>query len=256
MTSEQGSILKILQEELAKARARNPRYSIRAFSSKLPITKRTGEKILHGLAADPKTKATLLQGLKYRENNRPTLPVIKAGVYSQIDMDQFHLICEWYYFGILSLATTDNFQDDPAWISKTLGIQKREAKSALQRMERIGFLARNKDGRLVPTGKQFKTSNGTPNAYLRKHHFEGLDLARRSMEEDAFESCDFSSITMGIDPQKLPEAKKLITHFRKSLCAFLESDPKKEVYRMSIQLFPLSNRGNFSKTKINKGEKK
>jgi len=189
----------------------------------------------------------ILQGLKLRDDDKPSSPVLKAATYSELDMDQFHLISEWYYFGILSLATTKTFKSDSTWIAKSLGIQKREANAALERLERLGLLARDQKNKLVATGKAFKTSSEIPNTYLRKHHLQGLDLARRAMEEDEFKACDFSSITMAVDPEKLPEAKKLITQFRQNLCAFMEADAKKEVYRMSVQLFPLSNRESFSK---------
>jgi len=268
LKQSQIKLLSLLHEELTRIRTRNPRYSIRAFSKKLglpvstlsgvlnrklPITRKTAEKILQCFAVDPKTTTQLLQGLKYREDNRSTFPVLKVGNYSQLEMEHFHLISEWYYFGILSLAITEGFQDNPDWIAKTLGIQKREARTALERLERLDLLVRNEHGTLVPTGKQFRTTNGIPNTYLRKHHVETLDLARRAMDEDEFSACDFSGMTMAINPAKIPEAKKMITDFRRSLCAYLESDSKKEVYRLSIQLFPLSNRDNFFKSKMNVG---
>jgi uncharacterized protein (TIGR02147 family) len=264
MKQSQTQLLKLLHEELTRIRARSPQYSIRLFSKKLglpvsalsgilngklPITRKSGEKILQNLAVDPKTAAQILQGLKYREDHRLRLSVLKTGTYSQLEMDQFYLISEWYYLAVWTLAMTDGFQEDLEWISKTLGIKKREAKSALSVLERLELLARGASGKLAPTKKSVKTTNGIPNTYIRKHHLEGLDLARRAMDEDEFSACDFSGITMTVDPEKLPEAKKLITDFRRSLSHYLEGDSKKEVYRMSIQLFPLSNRQIFSKNK-------
>ena len=45
---------------------------------------------------------------------------------------------------------------------------------------------------------------------------------------------------MAIDPENLGEAKNMIKSFRKRLSKKLESGNKKEVYKLAIQLFPLS----------------
>lgn len=255
MTLEQSQILQILHEELAKIRTKNPAYSLRAYArklklpvsalsgflnGKLPLTRKSAQKILENLQTNPLQAKSLLSEVPLRKNSRHTSRLLPG--YEQLDMDQFHLISEWHYFAILSLAVTRDWNSDPAQVAARLGIQLREAKTALERLEKLGLLDRAKDGRLVATGKQFKTSNGIPNVFLRKHHLEGLDLARRSMEEDAYNECDFSSVTMAVSPALLGEAKKRITAFRKSLSDFLESDEKTQVYRMCVQLFPISDR--------------
>lgn len=43
-----------------------------------------------------------------------------------------------------------------------------------------------------------------------------------------------------VDLDLLPEAKELIRSFRRKLVEFLESSEKEEVYKLNIQLFPLS----------------
>jgi hypothetical protein len=48
-----------------------------------------------------------------------------------------------------------------------------------------------------------------------------------------------TTVTMCIDPDLLEEAKKRIDDFNDSLCAFLESGKRKEVYTMEIGLFSL-----------------
>ena len=45
---------------------------------------------------------------------------------------------------------------------------------------------------------------------------------------------------MAISTAKLSEARKLIMDFRRKLCAFLEDGQRDAVYRLNVQLFPLS----------------
>ena len=61
-----------------------------------------------------------------------------------------------------------------------------------------------------------------------------------SLEKDPIDVRDMSGITMAISTRKLPEARKLIMDFRRKLCAFLEDGHKDAVYRLNVQLFPLS----------------
>jgi uncharacterized protein (TIGR02147 family) len=160
-------------------------------------------------------------------------------------MDQYHLISDWYSFAILALAETEGFRDSPAWVAKLLKIKIPEAAKALQRLERLDLMTRDKTGHLVTTGEQLATSTDTANLYLRKSHHQNLELARQSLDLDPVERRDFSSMTMAIDPQKLPQAKAMVQDFRRKLCAFLESGKKKEVYKICIQLFPLSDKGDL-----------
>lgn len=65
-------------------------------------------------------------------------------------------------------------------------------------------------------------------------------MAEQSLDNDAVDTRDFVSITMAIDVDKIPEAKRRIREFWSELRQFLEFGSKKEVYQFSAQLFPLS----------------
>jgi uncharacterized protein (TIGR02147 family) len=158
----------------------------------------------------------------------------------QLTVDHFNVISDWYHFAILSLAETQDFNDEPAAIARRLNITKTQASAALERLTRLGMLERGPSGKLFATGASYSSSDDLVSSALRKSHAQNLELARRSLEEDAMEERDFISATMAIDPALLPEAKRRLREFRADLCAFLESGAKKEVYKVSMQLFPLS----------------
>ncbi len=261
MKPAQKELVNLIHEEFTRLKTKNPSYSLRSFSKRLqlpisavsgilnrvhPVTKKTGEKVLAALAVEPIRANRILAGLEYRRSATSS-DKLGTTAYVELNMDDFHLISEWYCFGILSLAETQGFVGEVEDISQRLGIQLRQAKSALTRLERMGLLARNKKNEFIHSGKSYQTSQGIPNPYLRKHHQENLNLAQRAMQEDEFGECDFSGITMAIDPKKMPEAKKKITQFRREMSELLEKDQKKQVYRMNVQLFPLSDRNNKDK---------
>lgn len=256
-------IQKLMQADLAAAQARNPAYSLRAFALKIglysstvseilsgrrKITRKMAARILQGLGTPPDESTEILSQLAPRTRrataHRAGDSASPALAYAQIDMDQFHVISDWYYFAILSLADTQDFHKaggEPEWVARRLAIKPQEARVALERLERLGMLARDRRGRLCATGKQFATSADISNLSLRKHHYQNLELARRSLDRDPVQEREFTFINMAVDPERMPEMKERIREFRDALCAEFESGARREVYKMCVQLFPLTS---------------
>lgn len=237
----QNEIIERLSNEYTKARAKNPSYSLRAFSNRLGIqvsalseilngkrviSKKMGKRILLGLGLCPIESEKILTGSRVDEE-------------SNLSLDYFKAVSDWYYFAILSLAEISDFKADPEWISKRLNISKREAKSALDRLIKLEMLI-EEDGVFKASGIQYKTPTDIANISLKNHTIQTLELATNSVVNEPVEKRDFSTVTMAIDPSNIDEAKRMIKSFRKRLSKKLESGNKKEVYKLAIQLFPLS----------------
>lgn len=251
----QDAIRKILLSRFAEARARNPAFSTRSMARTLKIAPSALSEILRGkrrisrkmairvleqLGIDPKTyneTIALFVPTKRQTNQRPYPTVTE---YSEVSMDRFKAIAEWHHFAILSLSETVDFRSDPTWIAKRLNIAHQTAKAAIKRLTRLGML-KVVNRNLHATGEQFHTTDDKfDHAILRSAHSQNLQLAAQSLGKDKFDERDFTSLTMAIDPAKLPEAKKRIREFRSELCKFLEEGSQKEVFMLAIQLFPLS----------------
>lgn len=250
----QGQIRVVLKQHLDELQIKNPSYSLRAFAKKLqmspstiseilsgkrPVTNNLYDRICDALIIDPQTRKNLIENTVGQDSEE-----LDTFQYEQINMDQYHLIGEWYYFAILSLADTDDFVGEVEFVSKRLGLSKNITAEALQRLERLDLLVRDSNGNLTATGKQFNTSTDIANHSLRKHHHQNLTLASESLEQDKIDKRDFSFINMAIDPADIPSMKKDIQNFRRSFCKKYEKNQKKEVYKMCIQLFPQSKQEN------------
>lgn len=247
----QAELRRRLNEELVQTRLRNPSYSLRAFAKRLGISPAALSEILHGKRpVSGKTAARIAERLMWAPDVKAEMAAIpryqRAGAEKesvQLTMDHFHSIADWYHFAILSLAETEDYRDDAAWIGRRLGIPKTTAQAALDRLERLGMLERNAAGHLFSSGTSYSSSDEIVSLALRRSHAQNLELARKSLEQDAVEERDFTAATMAIDPARLPEAKKMIRQFRAELCAFLEGGAKKEVFKFCMQLMPLSKDG-------------
>jgi uncharacterized protein (TIGR02147 family) len=261
-----------LMSELARRCSKNSRYSIRAFAQALDIDPGTtsrlisgkqvpglkmSEKILESLDPSPEEREQFLSSLAVKKTSdghqrlnsffksfgkRPAHVKPK-----ELSIELYRVISDWYHAVILELPYTEGFQSDPRWIAQELGISITEAQLAIARLTELGFL-KKKNGKLVNDQGQLTSANKTiTTAAHRKNQKQFLEKAIYSLENDPIERRNMTRITMAIDPEKIPIAKEMIFKFSRRLCRFLESGKRKEVYSMSVALFPNQRKKESSK---------
>ena len=248
MTAEQ-NVRQILLKEFLEAQARNPQFSMRAYSRKVgvtqsaiseilsgkrKITEKMALKILAGLDLSPDLVQDIVASFK-KKSDAHTRP------FKALDIDTFHLVSDWHYFALLSLSETKNFKSNPNWIAKRLDISLAKANDALDRLSRLGLLDQV-DGKVVPTGIQYQVDPGIATPALKKAQRQNLEIATKKLESTKFEERDFTAITLCFDPDRMGEAKALIKEFRKRFSDLMEDGEKKEVYKLCVQLFPLTQK--------------
>lgn len=250
MNVNNGLCQELLSKELIERKKRNPSYSLRAFARDLGIgattlsdvlsnkrrpSKKNILKIVNNLALSPSVQNHLLL------NNRNKIIESKELQTLILIDDQFNLISNWYYLAILNLAkTTDNLYDVDNF-SKRLGISNAQTTMAIETLKRLNLI-NIVNGKLVRTKKSIETEDNVPSSAVRKFHKENLDLAKASIDRDTIEMRDFFSMHMAIDPDKIPEAKKILEKAISKIEKTLETNGATEVYAFCCQLFPLSRK--------------
>ena len=244
-------IRRLMKQEFCVRNGRNPKYSLRAFSNKLgispaatsqimngdrTITRKMAHKILVGLDVTSTKTFELLGSLKGSK-----ALASDAKPYLQLESDKMEVAGNWFYYAILSLAETKSFKSDPLWISRRLNISPQEARSALERLVRLNLLKQESSGKLKATGVQLSSGTGELNLFRRRHNIQNLEMAQKALSNVPLEFRDFSHMTMALDPSKISIAKEYLQSFRRQFCELMESTDKKEVYKLSIQFFPLTN---------------
>lgn len=241
-------LIEHLQRTYAERCRRNPQYSLRAFAKSLdidsstlsalirrkrPLTGKTAKRLIASIGiSDPShAQALLLGALGDNENGAP--------LYQQLDMAAAEVISSWEHFAIRSLLQLSGYRPNTSQIARRLNIPHGIALDALNRMLKLGLVV-NIDDTWADTGKNLATPSNVPNAALRVPLRQCMEKAIESLEKHSIEERDMSGITMAITSKKLPEARQLIMDFRRRLCAFLEDGNRDSVYRLNVQLFPLS----------------
>ncbi|MEQ1877009.1 MAG: TIGR02147 family protein [Bdellovibrionia bacterium] len=178
---------------------------------------------------DPRHKERILSEMKVATGDKVE--------FHDLRVDLFNIVSEWYHFAIVELTTVFNFKSDPRWIAGRLGISKLEAEMAVDRLLRVGLLAK-KAGALKKTKTYYK-SGDVPSEAIREFHRRALTRAADALENQRFEDRDFSAATLPVSISKLPKAKEMIRKFHKDMMDFFDPGVRQAVYQLSIQFYRL-----------------
>lgn len=160
--------------------------------------------------------------------------------YLQVSLDTFAVISDWYHYAIMELTFVAGFRAEPKWIAKKLSITTEEAKSAVERLKRLGLLL-EENGSLVKSSKMTTNHSSVDTSAAHKQLQKQLiEKALLAIDECPQEEKDITAMTMAIDKANLPKAKEIIRKFRRDLCALLEDGDQSQVYNLGIQLYPIS----------------
>ena len=201
---------------------------------KRSLNLKTKKRILEKLEFSPRERLDFLDSdlIKGQESAKVE--------YNELSQDQFHLISDWWHYGILNLVKTKTFKDDIAWIGERLGLSVKVANEAWQRLFRMGFLLKKMNGKIIRKHPQLSTSDNIFNLSVRKSHLQDLKLIEKSILDQSPEQRDVVSMTLAIQKNDIPRAKELIRQFRDQFGTDLESKNPNEVYKLTIAFYPLT----------------
>ena len=132
------------------------------------------------------------------------------------------------------------FKNDPKWIAERIGITEVKVSEAIDRLIRLDMLT-EKNGKLTRNHPAYRTTDDVADVSVRKSHFQTLELAQKSLEEDSLDIRDFSWLTMAVKKSRIKEMKEFTRKFQNEFVAQFGHDADAdEVYRMSMQMFPLT----------------
>jgi transcriptional regulator with XRE-family HTH domain len=247
-----------IENELAQRIKRNPSYSMRSFAKTIGISQSLLSLVLSGKRRVSKKTLQKMEdilGLELGSSNDSigtNFPYPKEGAkdFQQISLDTFALLSEWFHYAILSLLELPDAQLNSIWIAKRLGITPLEARLAISRLKRLNLIS-NIDGKWRQSSRPLKVENTKSTTATRKYHRQILQKAEESLENDPFETRDFSSMTFAVDPRLIPFARKRIQEFRRQLVKELEQmGTPQEVYQLAVQIYPVTRKpGEKNETK-------
>lgn len=268
--------VKYLAEEFNNRKAKNSRYSLRAFSKMLDmpagrvseifsrkraITYPMALKMANSLNLTPDKKTEFLSliddELKYKDNVRKLSNLMRTPPcrdYQKLSEDTFKVLADCHYYVILNLIRNKDFQSDPTWIADRLGLSEEYVIDALERLKKLEMIDIDQEGNIIRTAKKLTTAHDVPSKVIRQAHKQELQLAAKAMDEVNVNDRDIQSLTMPINKEKLKVAKEMISIFIRQLGELLNDGNTDEVYNLNIQLFPMTQIKDGEVINIQKGE--
>lgn len=268
-----------LRDELAYRIEKNPRYSLRSFSTALgmgsgalsqilsgkrSVSAKLIERIFKALELSPLEQRKFLESvmtektglkrispeLKLKLNQISQFSTGSIDIDRNLGTDEFRIISEWYHAAILELTFAKEFSSDPRWIASALGISVMEAKLAIDRLIQLELLS-DDNGQLRKSDFNLDTKDkNKTSSFLKRRQKQILDKSAYSLENDPIEQRNHSALTLCIDPELIPEAKNRIQSFMWELGQLLVTGEPRRVYELSVNLFPLQKQNSNQNERI------
>lgn len=259
---EHSDYRQILKGELERRCRRNPRYSLRAFARDLAMGSARLSEVLSrktGLSGEKAVEISAVLGFTQeqteyfrdlaeaeharsqvgRELAKARLGKYRQLEYSSLETDHFRMLQDWYHFAIFELLGTHKAQSDARWIATALGIQEVEAKLALERLERLGFIE-FKRKRYAQVEQFHAISSAVPSEAIQKFHRQVIEKAAIALGSQNIDRREFGATIMAVNRADLPKLKAKLRELRKTFNQEAAQASKKDsVYCLSTQLFEL-----------------
>ncbi len=249
-----------LKQEFSRRQRVNSSYSLRAFAKDLEIDssnmsailkKKRGlpshraERMADLLKLSPKEAAFFIMSTYRKKMSLDKINIPSSHEAKKILLDDtyYQIIAEWEHYAVLQLMKTFDFESCPDWIARRLNISINRSEVVINNLIQLGFIGKNENG-FYRKVANLETSEDVESKALQTSHIDTIEIAKEKIETVDVKLRDFSSMTMAIDPDKIPEAKAIIREFQDKLYALMTTDKASEVYIYNCQLFPVSNREN------------
>lgn len=249
-----------IENAFCEKRAKNPSYSLRAFSKFLQISPArlsqilsrtrsvtTGQiqKIAVANSLSPHQRSQMLEFIK-SSRRKKTSDIKNSGAergeYVQVDEQIYRVLSDVDTSSILAalVLTKADSKSQIKFLASKLGLKAIEVRRALDSLLASG-LVKMETGSYAATNSNIASTSDIRSSALRKFHRDILARATVAIENQDLAERDFSAVSFVLDPSKIEIAKQKIQEFRRDLTGFLEKNGKQsEVYTLNIQLFKLS----------------
>lgn len=261
------SPIEAIKTEYLRRHAKNHSYSLRAFSrllgvssgrvsqlfsGKRQLTLKTGEKICDALGYSAEDKRKFLAAIETQRSGSKRADAQIENEFARINEREAieltaaeeAIVCDPIHFAIIALMETSDFRSEIQWIAQRLARTSIEIRAALANLTAVHLVHQTPAGKLslvkVKNGI-VRTRSDVSSKSLQRAHKKIMKEAVATLSDVNVLMRDMSSMTMAIDLKNIPKAKILIRNFRRKLAAMLEEGDQTEVYRLAVQLFPVSN---------------
>ncbi len=229
-----------LRDEFEARKARNPKYSLRAFARDIALApsqlsdffaEKKGLSFENAALIAARLKmseeeikifcteveADHGRSLKKRMNSQIKINKIRAARGDVVlDLDMCEVLSEWYYSALLELIRIPGQSHEIPKLAKRLGINNELVATALTRLLRINLIQK-KDGYYVREDSSITSPLGVTNEAKLRWHQNFLEKSMEALFENGKEDKDFKTYTFAYSQSDLPAIQEEIRVFVQDL---------------------------------------
>lgn len=256
------SFREVLKQEFQRRKNNNRRYSLRAYAKFLGISPAHLSEVLNGkmglsvrlaaqiaerLQLNEELTAYFCDSVEYlhgasrlvREEAKTRLHRRKH-FFEEMNLGTLEVIGKWYHFALLELIRIKDFRFSVEAASHLLGVDVVHVQSALERLQKLGFLEPNAGG--WTNRKPLASSpESIPSEVVRRYHKDMMKMAFDALDAQPVDERIAMSTVLGIERSRIPEVQKALQEFAHQLCRDFGASPRPDsVYGLSMQFFSLT----------------
>jgi uncharacterized protein (TIGR02147 family) len=159
-----------------------------------------------------------------------------------LEGSQFNYLSRWYYVPIRELVSLPGFKENCNWIAQQVSppITPQEARAALEELEKMKLIKRDKSGRLVQDKSHLETPNALVLSSLANTHKKLIQLGAESIDRVNRENREIIGISFSMPLSLIPQIKEMVQEFRNNILSACEGAEADSVFQLNVQLFPIA----------------
>lgn len=241
-----------LKDNYELRKKKNSKYSLRSFARDLNLS--SGRLVTIINKKEVPGEITLNKIFTYLNTpddiRRPILQEVQQAKYQQkkhhfeksLDSREISHMAHWEVWAVYTLMQRLDFDGTVDWLEQHSHLPRAIVLDGLRCLSEIE-LVQNIEGLYTRKVKNVTSGGGgVPSKSLRELHKQFIQKAVHSIDNREVHERDISGMTLCMEPEKMEEAKLLISEFRARLTNLISANtPQSELYQLSIQFFPLVN---------------
>ena len=164
----------------------------------------------------------------------------------QLQPQQYQLFSKWYYLAVRELLRAFRFKDDFRSLASVLHpkIKTREAREAIEVLEKIGLISRDEQGFHRPVETLLTTGEVWESELISNLQIQMAELGKKAIVSVPKKERDISNLTVCLSEATMKKISGEIAALRQKILTLSENDHDADrVYQCNVQLFPVSQKG-------------
>jgi uncharacterized protein (TIGR02147 family) len=170
---------------------------------------------------------------------------VKKETARELPSEQYRLFTQWYYVAIRELLRIIHFNGDFHSLAMSLQpkIKTKEARMAIQTLEKIGLIVRGDGNIFRPRETQVTTGDVWESELIKNLQIQFAEMGKNALVAIPKQKRDISNLTFCASEETMTKISEEIAALRRRILDLSDNDTTADtVYQCNLQLFPIGHK--------------